>query len=414
MRPIAVGLNDARMSITMSAKAINIKALFLIYIALSCILHAQTKNWRLVWDKNPAADSVAYYVVYRGTGSIPTSGDSIGLSTEPADPGEMTVVFNDYNLETGRQYYYRVQAIDHSLRRSALSVPVNKSIPKILLPTHLILQTGTTTRFVLNSEQVVSWPGYDNKDLQWKISGGTKIVAQLNPADNLLTFQTPADSTITENFSLSVENPDGFGDTKAISITLSVTAPPPPASEEMVFSVNHKIHGSSIAVINWQTRDDTRDYIQYGKNNLFTEVTPVEKDYGLVHQRTLSELVSETEYQYKIISESVSGTLYTSEVYSFVAGEQAEINVFPIPYNMNNPPAYGGVYFDIPSTGEPVTLQIYTAVGDLVYRISDLRQSYIWNIQNNAGREVNAGLYLYQITGRDENKIASGKLVIIH
>jgi hypothetical protein len=391
---------------------------FLCLSVAPLFLHAQTKQWNVVWDKNPAADSVSYYIVYRNLGSSPTLNDSVAMSQEPSNTSTQIVSYTDNGLQTGQQYFYRVQAVDYKDRRSLLSDAINESIPRILISNTLTLKISTTNQFDLDESQYVSYPGYANSTLEWTVNGGSKISAQINSSTNVLTIQTPADSTISETLSLIAENPNGFGDQKSVRINLTGSTappppPPPPESEDMVITVNAKSYGSSIVGINWQTKAETKDYIQYGVNNTFSEMSLLDSDYATEHEVTLSQLIPKTEYQYRIVSENLAGTVYTSDIYNFVAGNEAEINVFPIPYNVNDPPEYGGIYFDIPSNEETYTLQIFTAVGDLVYSISDLRQSYVWKVQNSSGREVNAGLYLYQIKGSADNKVASGKLVII-
>jgi len=48
-----------------------------------------------------------------------------------------------------------------------------------------------------------------------------------------------------------------------------------------------------------------------------------------------------------------------------------------------------------------------------VFKVNDITHVYNWNLKNNAGKNVNAGLYIYYIKDKNDKKLASGKLVIV-
>ncbi len=234
---------------------------------------------------------------------------------------------------------------------------------------------------------------------------------------------TPADSTIAETFTFSVENPAGFADSKigyhfinrrnCNATTTPPPPPPPPPGGELVSNVTPTSLGASIMSITWETSEPTKDHIIYGLNGDLSEQTVKDTELSSGHEQVISQLLSETEYQYQIVSEDAQGGVHTSTVRTFQVDTGEKINVFPIPYNANNPPEYGGIYFDIPTTSATYKLLIYTSVGDLVFTTTDLRQSYVWKVINSSGRDVNAGLYIYHIKDDSDNQIDSGKLVII-
>ncbi len=390
-------------------------------VLLPMLVLGQTAQWRLMWDKNLPSDSVSYYVVYRNIGSAPTLSDSIGMQPEPSNPAEQFVIFVDNGLQTGNQYFYRVQAVDYMHRRSSLSSVVDESIPKVLINSVLQFKINSTIQYNLNESKFVSYPGYPNSDLGWSVTGGNQITIQVNSSTNIATIQTPADSTITEAFTFLVENPEGFNDSKTIAISLTgftVTPPPPPPpppppGSEMVSSFSWSSLGASIISISWETREDTKDYIIYGLNGDLSESTVKDVELSSSHEQIISQLLPDTEYQFQIVSEDAQGVIHTSSVLTFTVENREKINVFPIPYNANTPPEYEGIYFDIPASSVSYKLSIYTSVGDLVFTTSDLRQSYVWKVVNSSGREVNAGLYIYHIVDESDNQIDTGKLVVI-
>ena len=165
--------------------------------------------------------------------------------------------------------------------------------------------------------------------------------------------------------------------------------------------------------ITWQTREPSRDYIEYGLDVNYGASTL--KDNALLsnHDQLLSGLVPLMLYHYQITSETESGQIYKSPDSTFTTQSTVDVKAYPIPYNVNEPNQYGGINFEFPASSESYSLQIYNIAGDLVFNVHDLSQSFVWNVANSAGKEVNAGLYIYTISRGNDEKIASGKLVII-
>ena len=60
--------------------SINKKYLALLLVLTFCFvnnLHAQTSDWKIVWDRNPQSDDIGYYVIYREIDSAPTINSTI-------------------------------------------------------------------------------------------------------------------------------------------------------------------------------------------------------------------------------------------------------------------------------------------------------------------------------------------------
>ena len=58
-------------------------------------------------------------------------------------------------------------------------------------------------------------------------------------------------------------------------------------------------------------------------------------------------------------------------------------------------------------------LNIYNLLGERVFFRKIDSNLFRWNVKNNAGREVLSGLYIYVVRDPENNKVASGKLIII-
>lgn len=87
----------------------------------------------------------------------------------------------------------------------------------------------------------------------------------------------------------------------------------------------------------------------------------------------------------------------------------AGINAYPIPYRPaqhNN----GITFLDVP---ENSTLIIYNLLGETVFKKDNINDGFFnWKVKNSSGKAVNSGLYLYYFKNKN-NKISSGKLVVI-
>jgi hypothetical protein len=208
----------------LNRKNINTTVLFLIVVMFTGV-RAQTTEWRVVWDKNAAIDSVDYYNVYRETGSEPTTSNLIATVPQPTNPNQDSVVYVDQNIEPGTHYYYKVQAVDLRQRSSPLSESANAAIPKILLNTNMTFTAGKTNTLDLKNSQYVLDPDNTFAELNWSVTGGTQISIAIN-ASNVATIITPADTTIQEGFVFTVEDPDEFSHKKTVTVSLAATQPP--------------------------------------------------------------------------------------------------------------------------------------------------------------------------------------------
>ncbi len=171
---------------------------------------------------------------------------------------------------------------------------------------------------------------------------------------------------------------------------------------------------SSVVKISWIKIENTIDYIEYGLNQNYGNSSLMDNEYSTTHEKILTALIPASRYHFRIISEDQAGSIYQSTDFTFTTKEDDnEVRAFPIPYNVNNPTSDGGIYFDLPSSADSYSLLIYNMLGDLVFNISELTSSYVWKILNSAGKEVNAGLYLYYVKDNTGSQVASGKLVIV-
>jgi hypothetical protein len=198
---------------------------FLFSFLLINLLSAQTAHWRLIWTKNAETDTVDYYVVYRNENSAPSSGDSIAMVQHPSNAAQDSVVYVDNQINRGIHYYYNVIAVDYKARRSSFSESVHAAIPQIRFST-LTLQADASVPIDLNNDQYVRDPDNNFSELSWSVIGGTQISAQINNDTKVVTFTTPSDTNIQEDFEFTVTDPDGFVDVRSVTVSLSAAPAP--------------------------------------------------------------------------------------------------------------------------------------------------------------------------------------------
>ncbi len=88
---------------------------------------------------------------------------------------------------------------------------------------------------------------------------------------------------------------------------------------------------------------------------------------------------------------------------------EKETLVYPVPFRAS---LNDYIVFDnLPPGG---SLLIFDVMGGLVFEKSGLTdKQYRWNVKNNSGRNINAGLYIFHVRTKNGSKIDSGKVVII-
>jgi len=381
----------------------------LVVLILNDNLLSQTSEWKVVWDKNSAVDSVDYYVIYRNSGSEPSLNDSIGMQPEPADANLDSVVYFDQNILAGIKYFYKVQAVDYIGRRSNLSQNAIAAIPQILLNDNLTFPINSSIPWDLNQPQYILDPDNSYSELKWSVTGGQQISITIN-SSNIATVVTPQDSTGPEVFIFTVTDSYGFFDSKAVTISLSSRSNNPPVI--LSNPVNRAIVGL-VYEYNVIAEDPNGDQLTYTltESPQFLNLNRISNSVAkLTGTPDLNDI---GDHHISIHVEDGNTGSATQEYTLAVLEAVNKVSVYPIPYNANTPTDYGGIKFDLPTDADSYTILIYSVMGDLIYSKSQLNSGYIWNVENGSGKEVSAGLYIYYVKSSNGSQIASGKLVII-
>ena len=238
------------------------------------LVFAQTSRWRVVWNPNPATDSVSYYEVYIGSDS--NSVNLIGTVNHPTTEYADSLGIGGLGLNPGQIYYYRIKAVNQH-GAGPFSNAAYASIPEITF-TQLSLPVSTDTTFSLNQSQFVNDPDYGISQLEWD-------VIDLVPGDliqdtlinsHTINFVTPADSTVQDLLLFKVFDVDSFYSLDTIRVSLTRPTFPPVVSGIPDQAINLGQLFTSFDLDDYVTDADHSDseltWTTSGENNLTVNI----------------------------------------------------------------------------------------------------------------------------------------------
>jgi len=378
-------------------------------LLLQNMLHGQTTQWRVIWDRNPDIDSVAYYVIHRKVNATPTGSDSIGSQNQTASAAIDSVVYQDKSLTKGRRYVYSVVAVDVMGRRSDFSSTADAAIPEITFST-LRFPAGSTSTLDLKSPQYVNDPDNNYDQLDWIVTGGNQINISVNPATNIATVTTPPDTTVAEQFEFTVSDPDGFFDKRQIMVSLASSSqnnPPEFTSLPDTAAFTGRTYKYTARATD-PDGDILRFFLQSGP--AFLEVQKLSDTSALLagipdssdvgpHDIVLAvtDEISVVLQSYKLIVKS-SGAISLTD----------EIKPYPMPFRASE---HSEIRFtNLPDGG---TILIFNLIGELIFVAKNISPDFGWRIVNDVGKKINAGLYIYNVNDQSGDRVGSGKLVVV-
>jgi hypothetical protein len=164
------------------------------------------------------------------------------------------------------------------------------------------------------------------------------------------------------------------------------------------------------ATITWDTDEPATSQVKYGATASYGNSTVEDGNLVTGHSVDLTNLIPGIEYHYRVISKDSSSNEKISIDYTFkTPGDKIDAKVYPSPYN---PSKGSSMRFSVSGTtgGE---VKIYTISGKLVKKlaIGAGESDAIWDVLNEDGNSIAAGLYIYSITDGEGNR-KTGKLAI--
>lgn len=172
----------------------------------------------------------------------------------------------------------------------------------------------------------------------------------------------------------------------------------------------HPFGSGDVMHLDWRSKMPTRDRLEYSLDWSFDQSTPLEAEYSTEHHVVLENLKPNKTYHYRVISVDEQGLVITNPDSVFKTGAVVKgVNVFPIPFRVNDPESGDGIYFT--NLGKQATIRIYNLLGDLVFKAETDVPIFKWDVKNGNGQPVHSGLYFYHI--QTQNKKYKGKIIII-
>jgi hypothetical protein len=166
------------------------------------------------------------------------------------------------------------------------------------------------------------------------------------------------------------------------------------------------------ATITWDTDEPATSRVEYGTSAAsYGNSTVEDGDLVTGHSVELKDLTAGREYHYRVVSKDSSSNEKISIGYKFTTSGENKIDakVYPSPYSSSKG---NSMRFSVDRTtgGE---VKIYTISGKLVKElvIQSGESDVNWDVLNEEGNNITAGLYLYCITDGEGNK-KTGKLAI--
>lgn len=244
-------------------------------------------------------------------------------------------------------------------------------------------------------------------ELSWSVSGQQNLLVTISPEGRVTVRLSVSGWSGSEQLTFRATDPGGlFAETTVLFYTEGAVV------ESGVTALNLAYYGSGVNVrLQWQTEYPTRDFVEYGLTTNYIDSTGIDNDFQTTHERLLENLEPNQTYHFRIVSLDTAGLLAYSPDSTFTTGQPGGINVFPIPFVANQNFRSGFISFtNLPSNGKII---IYDLLGEPVFKTTNVYPVYRWNVKNNAGRDVQSGLYLYVIRDDKNKKVKSGKLIIV-
>ncbi|NOX36447.1 MAG: hypothetical protein GXO78_02840 [Calditrichaeota bacterium] len=329
------------------------------------------------------------------------------LDVSISDDRVATIILPDSNWYGRETLTFRAMDPDGNWATDEVTFvvrPVNDP-PVIAEIPDQVIRRGETFQAIYLDEYVQDVDN-DIAELVWTIRGYRDLSVILR-SDRVVFVEPPGIHWYgSEVLTFRATDPEGLFDEVSVRFTVENVA------DDFFPTVSQQYYGSGQNVlIRWMTNEPTRDYLEYGLDASYGQQTSPDSVFTTEHQALLTDLEPNQTYYYRIVSQTVTGELIFSEQKTFTTGEVEGVNVFPIPFQAGGDANHQAIHFvNLPIGG---VLNIYNLLGELVYNRKIDSRIYRWNVKNSAGKSVLSGLYIYVVRDSENNKVASGKLIIV-
>ncbi len=331
---------------------------------------------------------------YSGNQQLQVSLDTLNVATvAPPDSnwyGSETINFR----VTNRYGQYAEQAVPFVI------TGVNDPPQLTQIPDQLIYQNGWFEPIDLDS--FVNDVDNSDQTLTWTVSGNKYLRVDVD-ADRQVQITVPSeDWTGSDTIRFKVSDPAGLSAEESVICTV----------EPSIFNnfATQYVGSGTVVEVRWQTTVAVKGRLLYGTDEPELESEPEEK-YGTAHRLVLSGLDENSDYVVRAAAVDSAGQDYFSQLFHVQTKAAGEINVFPNPYRAGRYPDDDVIHFaNLPEGG---SITVYNFLGEPVFQQKETSSFFTWKVVNNAGRQVQAGLYIWVVKDAQNRKIKSGKIAII-
>jgi hypothetical protein len=240
--------------------------LFILYfVFVFSPLHAQTTEWRLIWDANSEED-MSHYEVYRSDDQ--SEPDSL-IATVSHNINADSIIYPDDTIKPGVLYKYSVIAVDSNGNKSDHSEPDSAGIPLISgIPGETISMSDQFS--IIHLDSLLHDPDHTSNDSTWTAEFNDSVLdVVINSEHEAIISVTNPQWTGTEKVIFKATDPEGFYDTDTVNFTVKNQAftftnvsqgkVMPILNDTIVFNEDntYSVHDSIL----WY------DHIDYGEND---------------------------------------------------------------------------------------------------------------------------------------------------
>lgn len=280
----------------------------------------------IVWTTNELAVSTMSYGTSQSYGSI------AALPTTALLAHTATLT----NLSPNTTYYYCIRATDvwgnaasscgNTFTTSAAPLPPDTTPPII---------SGVAQESVASYDITIVWSTNElaTSSIRYGTSTNYGMVLPIDATAGLIHSGTIADLSAATTYDYCIDATDLAGNTASScghSFTTAAAPLVPDTTPPAILLVTATSLATSTATVTWTTNELANAQIEYGTSTSYGFTSPLNTSFALTHSESLSNLLPETTYHYRVISADEAGNLATSTDEIFTT------SALPIPQEIIN------------------------------------------------------------------------------